>query len=150
MAREKHKRRKSRGESTEAEHWDGPIRISDEGPVMGTGAKGSGSGGRVVETTGNRKMQIHTTGKPFNVTKKQVYEAYKAVKSNAGSAGVDGQTIEQFGSDLRRNLYKLWNRMSSGSYLSTAGARRLHSQKDWRPADFRCAYRSGSCGPDGC
>jgi RNA-directed DNA polymerase len=71
----------------------------------------------MVETTGNRKMQIHTTGKPFNVTKKQVYEAYKAVKSNAGSAGVDGQTIEQFGSDLRRNLYKLWNRMSSGSYF---------------------------------
>ncbi|MFI5248282.1 MAG: hypothetical protein ACHQWV_06985, partial [Nitrospirales bacterium] len=35
MAREKHKRRKSRGESTEAEHWGGPIRISNEGPVMG-------------------------------------------------------------------------------------------------------------------
>ena len=54
MAREKHKRRKSRGESTEAEHWDGPIRISDEGPVMGTGAKGSGSGGRICETTGKQ------------------------------------------------------------------------------------------------
>ena len=62
-------------------------------------------------------MQIHTTDKPFNITKKQVYEAYKAVKSNAGSAGVDRQTIEQFDSDLRRNLYKLWNRMSSGSYF---------------------------------
>ena len=60
---------------------------------------------------------MRTTGKPFNIDKKQVYEAYKAVKSNAGSAGVDGQTIEQFGSDLRRNLYKLWNRMSSGSYF---------------------------------
>ena len=71
----------------------------------------------MVETTGNRKMQVHTTGKPFNITKKQVYEAYKAVKSNAGSAGVDGQTIEQFDSDLRSNLYKLWNRMSSGSYF---------------------------------
>jgi retron-type reverse transcriptase len=71
----------------------------------------------MVETTGNRKMQIHTTDKPFNITKKQVYEAYKAVKSNAGSAGVDGQTIEQFDSDLRNNLYKLWNRMSSGSYF---------------------------------
>ena len=71
----------------------------------------------MVETTGNRKMQIHTTDKPFNITKKQVYEAYKAVKSNAGSAGVDRQTIEQFDSDLRRNLYKLWNRMSSGSYF---------------------------------
>src|SRR6266540_3797630 len=48
---------------------------------------------------------------------KRVYEAYKAVKSNAGSAGVDGQTIEQFEADLRNNLYKLWNRMSSGSYF---------------------------------
>jgi RNA-directed DNA polymerase len=71
----------------------------------------------MVETTGNRKMQIYTTDKPFKITKKQVYEAYKAVKSNAGSAGVDGQTIEQFESDLRKNLYKLWNRMSSGSYF---------------------------------
>ena len=41
-------------------------------------------------------MQTHTTDKPFNITKKQVYEAYKAVKSNAGVAGVDKQTIEQF------------------------------------------------------
>ena len=58
-----------------------------------------------------------TTNKPFQIDKKRVYEAYKAVKSNAGSAGVDGQTIEQFDSDLRSNLYKLWNRMSSGSYF---------------------------------
>ena len=72
---------------------------------------------RMVETTGNRKMQTHTTDKPFNITKKQVYEAYKAVKSNAGAAGVDKQTIEQFEGDLRNNLYKLWNRMSSGSYF---------------------------------
>jgi len=58
-----------------------------------------------------------TTNKPFHIDKKRVYEAYKAVKSNAGSAGVDGQTIEQFDSDLQNNLYKLWNRMSSGSYF---------------------------------
>src|SRR5271165_6434263 len=71
----------------------------------------------MVETAGNRMMQIHTTNKPFHIDKKRVYEAYKAVKSNAGSAGVDGQTIEQFDSDLQNNLYKLWNRMSSGSYF---------------------------------
>jgi group II intron reverse transcriptase/maturase len=57
------------------------------------------------------------TGKPFSIDKKRVYEAYKAVKSNAGSAGVDGQTIEQFEAGLQNNLYKLWNRMSSGSYF---------------------------------
>src|SRR5262249_44621209 len=68
-------------------------------------------------TTGNRRMPMRTTGKPFSIDKKRVYEAYKAVKSNAGSAGVDGQTIEQFEADLQNNLYKLWNRMSSGSYF---------------------------------
>ena len=57
------------------------------------------------------------TDKPFNIDKRQVLEAYKAVKSKAGAAGVDGQTIEQFEADLKSNLYKIWNRMSSGSYF---------------------------------
>jgi group II intron reverse transcriptase/maturase len=60
---------------------------------------------------------MRATDKPFNIDKKLVYEAYKAVKSNAGAAGVDGQTIEQFEADLKSNLYKIWNRMSSGSYF---------------------------------
>src|SRR6201990_2782390 len=58
-----------------------------------------------------------TKTKPFNIDKKLVYDAYKAVKVNAGAAGVDGQSLEQFAQDLGRNLYKLWNRMSSGSYF---------------------------------
>lgn len=58
-----------------------------------------------------------TTDKPFMIDKRLVYEAYKAVKSNGGAAGVDGQTIEQFDADLKGNLYKIWNRMSSGSYF---------------------------------
>ena len=60
---------------------------------------------------------MRTTGKPFNIEKKQVYEAYKAVKSKGGAAGEDGQTIEQFEADLKSNLYKIWNRMSSGTYF---------------------------------
>ena len=60
---------------------------------------------------------MRTTDKPFKITKKQVYEAYKAVKSNQGAAGVDKETIGQFEADLKGNLYKLWNRMSSGSYF---------------------------------
>ena len=60
---------------------------------------------------------MRTTGKPFNIDKMQVYEAYEAVKSNGGAAGVDGQTIEQFEADLKGNLYKIWNRMSSGCYF---------------------------------
>jgi group II intron reverse transcriptase/maturase len=51
------------------------------------------------------------------IEKWRVYEAYKAVKSNKGAAGVDGQTIEQFEADLKGNLYKIWNRMSSGTYF---------------------------------
>jgi len=46
-----------------------------------------------------------------------VYEAYKAVKANHGAAGVDGETLEMFEKDLAGNLYKVWNRMSSGTYF---------------------------------
>ncbi len=46
-----------------------------------------------------------------------VWEAYRRVKANKGAAGVDGQSVEQFEQDLRNNLYRLWNRMSSGSYF---------------------------------
>jgi RNA-directed DNA polymerase len=69
------------------------------------------------ETTGNRMISMHATDKPFSIDKRLVYEAYKAVKSNRGAAGVDEQTIEQFEADLSSNLYKIWNRMSSGSYF---------------------------------
>ncbi len=65
----------------------------------------------------DRMTSTDTTDKPFMIEKRQVYEAYKAVKSNKGAAGVDGQTIEQFDADLEGNLYKIWNRMSSGSYF---------------------------------
>ena len=57
------------------------------------------------------------TDKPFTIDKRQVFGAFKAVKSNGGSAGVDRQTLEQFEADLKGNLYKIWNRMSSGSYF---------------------------------
>lgn len=55
--------------------------------------------------------------KPFDVPKQLVWEAYKRVKANRGAAGVDGQTLEMFDKDLKGNLYKVWNRMSSGSYF---------------------------------
>jgi RNA-directed DNA polymerase len=68
-------------------------------------------------TTGNRMTSIDTTDKPFRIEKRQVYEAYKGVKANHGAAGVDGQTLETFEKDLARNLYRIWNRMSSGTYF---------------------------------
>jgi len=55
--------------------------------------------------------------KPFDIPKQLVWEAYKQVKANKGAAGVDGVTVEAFESDLRNNLYKIWNRMSSGTYF---------------------------------
>ena len=58
--------------------------------------------------------------KPFAITKRQVWEAYKRVRANKGSGGVDGQTIQDFEADLSNNLYKLWNRLASGSYFPPA------------------------------
>jgi group II intron reverse transcriptase/maturase len=55
--------------------------------------------------------------KPFDIPKRDVWEAFKRVKANRGAAGVDGQSIEDFEADLSNNLYKLWNRLSSGSYF---------------------------------
>lgn len=55
--------------------------------------------------------------KPFCIAKREVWEAYKQVKANRGAAGVDGQSIAEFDEDLSNNLYRIWNRMSSGSYL---------------------------------
>jgi RNA-directed DNA polymerase len=71
----------------------------------------------MTEATGNRRISMRATDKPFNIDKKLVYEAYQVVQSNGGAAGVDGQTIEQFEADLKSNLYKIWNRMSSGTYF---------------------------------
>jgi retron-type reverse transcriptase len=55
--------------------------------------------------------------KPFLIPKREVWEAFKRVKANQGAAGADGQSIEDFEANLSGNLYKLWNRMSSGSYF---------------------------------
>ncbi|ASJ71662.1 group II intron reverse transcriptase/maturase [Granulosicoccus antarcticus] len=61
-----------------------------------------------------------TVTKPFDIPKRLVWEAYQRVRSNKGSAGVDGQSIESFDRERDKNLYKIWNRMSSGSYFPPA------------------------------
>ena len=55
--------------------------------------------------------------KPFCISKREVWEAYKRVKANQGGAGVDEQSIASYEGELANNLYKLWNRLSSGSYF---------------------------------
>src|SRR4029453_15645626 len=59
--------------------------------------------------------------KPFSISKQVVVEAYKRVKANGGAAGVDAQDIGAFERDLKNNLYKIWNRMSSGTYFPPPG-----------------------------
>jgi RNA-directed DNA polymerase len=55
--------------------------------------------------------------KPFSIPKRMVWEAFRRVKDNDGGPGVDEQDLEAFEADLENNLYKIWNRMSSGSYF---------------------------------
>jgi RNA-directed DNA polymerase len=55
--------------------------------------------------------------KPFAISKWVVWSAYEKVKANQGAAGVDGESIQAFEENLQDNLYKLWNRMSSGTYF---------------------------------
>lgn len=61
-----------------------------------------------------------TTAKPFVISKSAVWQAYKRVKANRGSAGIDRQSMADFEKARERNLYKIWNRMSSGSYFPPA------------------------------
>jgi RNA-directed DNA polymerase len=84
----------------------------------GNAARAKGLGQAVafgVQLLSRRRLLSAT--KPFVISKQLVVEALKAVRANAGAAGVDRQSIEDFEKDLKDNLYKIWNRMSSGSYF---------------------------------
>ena len=61
--------------------------------------------------------ELKASGKPFRISKQEVWDAWVKVKGNQGAPGVDGQSIEAFGKDLKNNLYRVWNQMSSGTYF---------------------------------
>ncbi|MCA1674749.1 MAG: group II intron reverse transcriptase/maturase [Actinobacteria bacterium] len=61
--------------------------------------------------------ELKAPGKPFDISKRAVWEAWEKVKANKGAPGVDVVSIEDFEKDLKNNLYKIWNRMSSGTYF---------------------------------
>jgi RNA-directed DNA polymerase len=61
--------------------------------------------------------ELKPAGKPFEISKWEVQGAWEKVKANKGAPGVDGVGLAEFEADLKNNLYKIWNRMSSGSYF---------------------------------
>src|ERR1700738_2100524 len=112
----------------EKSKWEVPIRMrvpkrsaGAEQPVLGLRAlKWSWTEGVALFSSGQGSTSNGRNpldrAKPFDIPKREVWEAYKRVRANKGTAGVDGQSIADFEADLSNNLYKLWNRMSSGSY----------------------------------
>src|SRR6266852_2740830 len=115
MQTEKLQWKNHKGESTEAESRGGTTRSSEE--VLETGW----SQGVVLwsrsQWANQRGEEPVSEAKPFVISKWEVLEAYKRVKANQGAAGVDEQSITDFERNLKGNLYKIWNRMSSGSYF---------------------------------
>ena len=75
--------------------------------------------------------------KPYAISKRVIYEAFLRVKANKGSAGIDEESIEEFELNLKDNLYKLWNRMSSGSYFPPAVKSCRYSKESWWHKDTR-------------
>lgn len=97
-----------RGEGTDGSV--GAVRPGNAGGAKGPDTSAPGRGQPAMGGTAAR-------GKAYDIPKQLVYEAYQRVKANRGAAGVDGQSLAAFEKDLKGNLYKVWNRMSSGSYF---------------------------------
>ena len=117
MSRERLKQRSCESLSTDATHWGGLARISVEAPVMSVERRGKIRQSSVYSTRTFRGGNKSTMTKPFEISKHLVMKAFKLVKANKGAAGVDGQSLTAFEENLKSNLYKIWNRLSSGSYF---------------------------------
>src|SRR5260370_35907719 len=131
---------------TDAGYRDGAARSRDEGSVMELDRRGC-----VVQPrlrANRRREELVDKAKPFDIPKREVWEAFKRVKANQGAAGVDRQSIADFEADLSNNLYRLWNLLSSGSYFPPP-VRRVDIPKGrWWHApvghpDGRRSHRSG-------
>jgi retron-type reverse transcriptase len=72
--------------------------------------------------------------KSFVISKLVVWDAYEKVKANQGAAGVDGESIAEFEKNLKGNLYKLWNRMSSGTYFPRRSGRWRYQRQEAKSA----------------
>ena len=92
---------------------DGPVVAENSGNAEG--AKGSDS--RAAARRQPSGEERGANAKAFDIPKQLVWEAYRRVKVNRGAAGVDGESLRQFEADRKNQLYKIWNRLSSGSYF---------------------------------
>ena len=87
--------------------------------------------------------------KPFCIAKRDVWEAYKPVKVNRGAAGVDGESIAAFDSDLKNNLYRIWNRIVVGQLFPASGSPGGYTKGRWTNEAARNSDGFGSHRPDG-
>jgi RNA-directed DNA polymerase len=102
--------------NTDAAARGGVAHSSEESLVMREERRGGViQSGEVVNPRAG--MSGRNSTKPYVIEKRAVWEAYQQVKANRGAAGIDEETIAMFEQNLSKNLYKLWNRMSSGSYF---------------------------------
>lgn len=124
MQRERSKWGPHKDLSTQVRHRDGPGRMSEEVPVMGMEQRPW-----VIQRStlvNQRWEEPMEKARPFAIPKQAVWTAYKKVRANQGAAGIDDVSIEAFDRDLKDNLYKLWNRLSSGSYFPPHFLSALH------------------------
>ena len=99
------------------------------------------------------REESSSQAKPYSISKMAVWEAYKRVKANRGAAGVDSESIEEFEKKLKNNLYKIWNRMSSGTYFPPPVRTVAIPKKDggergvwgYRPFRIGLPRRSSNC-----
>src|SRR4029453_13411386 len=95
-------------------------------PWLGSFDQPDASSGR------SRVDELKSSGKPFGISKWEVWEAWEKVKANKGAPGVDDRSIEDFGADLKRNLYRICQPDVVGLLLSAAGAGGGDTQAAWQ------------------
>src|SRR6516164_8496969 len=137
-------------QSTEAGHRGGTARSSEEGPVMGLERRGRADQGQPGASPPGEEPRARPRPdvKPFEIGKRLIYEAWERVRANKGAPGVDAVSIGLFGQQWRDNLYKLWNRMSSGSYFP-GPVRGVEIPKDGEAAGRVCCCSGWRTRPTG-
>ncbi len=98
----------------------GLSRSSNESPVMGVEQRAEVIQTKLALSTSKGGMNVTNASKGIPITKEMVHAAYKQVKKNKGGCGVDKESIIDYEKNLPKNLYKIWNRMASGSYFPPA------------------------------